>query len=70
MGENHELVNGELVDVSGNSPRHNSLRDFLVTLLRPFVQGKAGKVSRIDLDLRVQRRVLGRKKLVDLAGNL
>ena len=38
MAENHELVNGELVDVSGNTPRHNSLRDFLIALLWPFVQ--------------------------------
>jgi Uma2 family endonuclease len=38
MAENHELVNGELVDVSGNTPRHNLLRDFLVALLLPFVQ--------------------------------
>jgi Uma2 family endonuclease len=31
--ENHELVEGELVDVSGNTPRHNKLRDRLVALM-------------------------------------
>src|SRR2546430_12195046 len=36
--ENHELVNGELVDVSGNTPRHNLLRDYLIALLWRFVQ--------------------------------
>ena len=34
---NHELVGGELVDVSGNTPEHNLLRDLLVSLLRPAV---------------------------------
>jgi len=27
VAENHELVEGALVDVSGNTPRHNKLRD-------------------------------------------
>ena len=41
----HELVDGELVDVSGNTPRHNSLRDLLVELLRPYVaQRRLGKI--------------------------
>jgi Uma2 family endonuclease len=35
--ENHELVEGELVDVSGNTPRHNKLRDRLVTLMLPWL---------------------------------
>ncbi len=35
---NHELVDGELVDVSGNKPQHNELRDSLVELLRPYVR--------------------------------
>ena len=34
----HELVDGELVDVSGNNPEHNLLRDFLIELLRPLVR--------------------------------
>ena len=38
MAENHELVNGELVDVSGNTPRHNLLRDYLVRILWPSVE--------------------------------
>jgi Uma2 family endonuclease len=38
LARNHELVDGELVDVAGNNPQHNLLRDFLVELLRPFVR--------------------------------
>jgi Uma2 family endonuclease len=38
LARNHELVDGELVDVSGNNPQHNLFRDFLVELLRPFVR--------------------------------
>lgn len=34
----HELVDGELVDVSGNNPEHNLLRDFLVLLMLPIVR--------------------------------
>jgi Uma2 family endonuclease len=41
----HELVNGELVDVSGNTVYHNSLRDLLVLLLAPHVRArKLGKI--------------------------
>jgi len=35
--ENHELVEGELVDVSGNTPRHNELRDRLTALMLPWM---------------------------------
>jgi Uma2 family endonuclease len=35
---NHELVDGELVDVSGNTAIHNDLRDYLVSLLRDYVK--------------------------------
>jgi|SRR5581483_5184667 len=38
MAENHELVDGELVDVSGNDPEHNWLRDFLASLMRPIIR--------------------------------
>jgi Uma2 family endonuclease len=42
---NHELVDGKLVDVSGNKPYHNSLRDLLVILLGPHVMDrKLGKI--------------------------
>src|ERR1039457_4120466 len=34
--ENHELVEGELVEVSGNTPRQNKLRDWLVALMLPW----------------------------------
>ena len=37
VAENHELVEGELVDVSGNTPRHNKLRDRLVALILPWM---------------------------------
>jgi Uma2 family endonuclease len=35
---NHELVDGELVDVSGNTLIHNWLRDYLTSLLREYVK--------------------------------
>ena len=42
---NHELVDGELVEVSGNSANHNALRDLLIALLLPFVkQHELGRV--------------------------
>src|SRR5689334_22688301 len=45
LARNHELVNGELVDVSGNTAEHNLLRDFLVELLRAHVRKrKLGKI--------------------------
>lgn len=40
VAEGHELVDGELVDVSGNTPKHNDIRDLLIELLRPFVREK------------------------------
>jgi Uma2 family endonuclease len=45
IAENHELVDGVLVDVSGNNPKHNGLRDYLIELLRPVVRrANLGKV--------------------------
>ena len=44
LAHNHELVDGELVDVSGNTVDHNRLRDFLVTLLRPVVEPALGMI--------------------------
>ncbi|MGO9256702.1 MAG: Uma2 family endonuclease [Bryobacteraceae bacterium] len=38
VAENHELVDGQLIDVSGNTPRHNWLRDLLIALLLPLVR--------------------------------
>jgi Uma2 family endonuclease len=38
LAHNHELVDGELVDVSGNTLSHNRLRDLLVHLLIPFIE--------------------------------
>jgi Uma2 family endonuclease len=35
--ENHELVDGRLVDVSGNTARHNMLRDRLTALMLPWI---------------------------------
>jgi Uma2 family endonuclease len=41
----HELVDGELVDVSGNTPIHNSLRDLLIAMLLFYVkEHKLGRV--------------------------
>jgi Uma2 family endonuclease len=41
----HELVNGELVDVSGNTLDHNQLRDLLIAMLLFFVkEHKLGRV--------------------------
>src|SRR5580700_8655333 len=37
LAKNRELVDGELIDVSGNNPLHNWLRDYLIALLLPFV---------------------------------
>jgi hypothetical protein len=37
MAENHELVDGELVDVSGKTAYHNLLRDRLVSMLLQWV---------------------------------
>ena len=45
LAHNHELVDGELVDVSGNMPAHNSLKDLLVELLSPHVrERRLGKI--------------------------
>src|SRR5437899_6674091 len=45
LAKNHELVNGELVDVSGNTPEHNRLRDrLLVMLTRPVEEQKLGLI--------------------------
>lgn len=37
QAENHELVDGELVEMSGNTPFHNSIKILLITLLHSFV---------------------------------
>mgnify|MGYP003623160720 CR=1 FL=1 len=45
QAKNHELVEGELVDVSGNTMDHNALRELLVEILRPIVrEHRLGKV--------------------------
>jgi Uma2 family endonuclease len=45
LARNHELVDGELVDVSGNTLSHNMLRDRLIQLLGAAVKRrKLGKV--------------------------
>jgi Uma2 family endonuclease len=41
----HELVDGELVDVSGNTANHNGLRDLLIAMLLFYVKDhKLGRV--------------------------
>ena len=45
MAHYHELVDGELVDVSGNTLPHNELRDLLIAMLLFYVKGhKLGRV--------------------------
>src|SRR5258707_15424809 len=45
LARNHELVDGALVDVSGNTALHNGLRDLLIALLLPYVkQNRLGRV--------------------------
>src|SRR2546428_10324402 len=46
LARNHELLNGELVAVSGNTGRHNDLRDLMEHLLTAFIEEHAigGKV--------------------------
>jgi Uma2 family endonuclease len=41
LARNHELVDGELVDVSGNTAGHNFLRDLLLVRLTLAIEGKA-----------------------------
>jgi len=50
--KNKELVDGELVDVSGNTPKHNRLKDLLVLLLVPVVEdrGLGFVISEQDYD--------------------
>jgi Uma2 family endonuclease len=50
--ENHELVEGELVDVSGNTPRHNKLRDRLTALMLPWMteRGLGTVISEQEFD--------------------
>jgi Uma2 family endonuclease len=51
--ENHELVEGELVDVSGNTPRHNQLRDRLIALMLPWMteRGFGTAIAEQEFDL-------------------
>jgi len=45
LAHNRELINGELVDVSGNTLGHIALRDALIVLLTPYVrEHKLGRV--------------------------
>ena len=44
LAHNHELVDGKLVDVSGNTGNHNALRDLLIRLLYFVQEQKLGRV--------------------------
>ena len=45
LAKNHELVDGELVDVSGNTGEHNALRGYIEAVLRQHVAArKSGRV--------------------------
>src|SRR5260370_5627207 len=48
LAHNHELVDGELVDVSGNTEYHTGLRDLLVSLLLPFVSERKLGIIRAE----------------------
>jgi Uma2 family endonuclease len=52
LAHNHELVDGKLVDVSGNTLGHNRLRDYLTSLLREYVKknGLGEAVSEQEFD--------------------
>lgn len=52
VAKNRELVDGELIDVSGNTPIHNWLRDYLVALILPFVadRGRGRVISEQEYD--------------------
>jgi len=45
QAENHELVDGELVEISGNTLKRNYLRDFLIIRLHAVVLG--GRLGRV-----------------------
>jgi hypothetical protein len=56
LARNHELVKGELVDVSGNIGSHNGLRDALVEVLSPYVrQNKLGRIVSLTTPARSRR---------------
>ena len=40
LAHNHELIDGALIDVSGNTPKHNILRDLLGDILRSSARQK------------------------------
>ena len=45
QAKNHELVDGELIPVPGNTPEHIDIQDLLIEVLRPFVrERRLGKV--------------------------
>jgi Uma2 family endonuclease len=52
LAQNHELVDGKLVDASGNTLGHNRLRDYVTSLLREYVKknGLGEVVSRQEFD--------------------
>lgn len=47
LARNHELVDGELVDVSGNNAQHNLLRDLLARLLAVYVEDRPARNCRL-----------------------
>jgi Uma2 family endonuclease len=73
--ENHELVDGELIDVSGNTPRHNLLRDRLLALLLRWAadRGAGTAIAEQEFDFLgnahgpdISFFRTGKQKLVDL----
>jgi Uma2 family endonuclease len=42
---NRELVDGELIDVSGNTPRHNLIRDSIIAAVREWIAKNNGGMA-------------------------
>jgi Uma2 family endonuclease len=42
---NRELVDGELIDVSGNTPRHNLVRDSIIAAVREWIARNNGGIA-------------------------
>ena len=70
LAHNHELVNGELVDVSGNTAGHNMLRDHLLVLLSPNVEERKLGIIICEQDYDFDGNVHGPDMTLICAGKL
>ena len=69
---NHELEDGKLVDVSGNTLIHNWLRDAFISLLRDYVKknGLGEIVSEQEFDFGVAQIIAGDPPSLAAAGDV